>query len=141
MAKVKYTGAGAMVSVDVADDGIFVDVGCTTSMTPPPQVLTDIDVTCQQDASADSEPGIEQLSQSSFVEPYDYVATQTLIDDFYDSRAVKDWKYTFTKGTDSQVIAFSGYVSGLVPNSAGGNDPLTRTVTITRTSGVTYNPV
>ena len=141
MAKVKYTGAGAMVSVDVADDGSFVDVGCSTSITPPPQQLADIDVTCQQDTAADSEPGIEQVSQANFVEPYDYVATKTLIDDFYDSRATKDWKFTFTKGADSQVIAFSGYVSALVPNAAGGNDPLTRTVTITRTSAISYNPV
>ncbi len=134
----KYTGAGALVEVDVDGTPTWTTVGCTFTITPPPQVKNDVEMTCQQDTEADAVPGIEQLSQFSFDQPYDEAASKTTVDDFYASGAVKDWRITFTDGTNSMQIAFSGYVSGLTPAAAGGNDPVQRTVTVTRKGSITY---
>lgn len=141
MAKNKPVGAGADVSVNVLGDLVlFETVGCTTSITPPPQVRTDIDVTCQQDDSTDAEPGIEQLSQAQFIEPMDPTFTPS-IDDLYANKSKVPWELTFKRGTDFElVIRFTGYVSGITPAAAGGNDGLNRTITITRTGPIEYNP-
>ena len=139
MAKLKPVGAGAIVEVDLAQDGVLWNaVGCTTSLTPPPQVKTDIETTCQQDSAATSQQGIEQLSQAEYIEPYDYAFGQTWTDDLYASGAEADWKMTFqAQGVTPLVVEFSGYISGIVPGAAGGSDPLTRTVTITRSGAQT----
>lgn len=136
----KFTGSGALVEVDVDGTPTWTSVGCTYSITPPPQVKTDVEMTCQQDAQADAAPGIEQLSQFSFEQPFSYVDSKATIDDLYDAGTTHDWRITFTRGADSMAMEFSGYVSGLVPNAVGGADPANRVVTVTRTNDkpITY---
>lgn len=139
MAKIKYTGAGAHIFVDQADNATMVDLGCTFDMTVPPQQRNTVEMTCQQDDAQTNEPGIEQPSQCTFTEPLDYAFSSPLIDDFYASKAVKDWEMVFTRGANTQTVAFSGWVSALVPASAGGSDPLQRSVTIeVDTATITY---
>ena len=136
----KYTGAGALVEVDVDGTPTWTTVGCTFSITAPPQEKADVEMTCQQDTAADSVPGIESLSQFTFEQPYDYATSKATVDDLYDAGTDHDWRITFTRGTDSMVIQFPGYVASLVPAAAGGSDPVQRTVTVTRTGAIEHNP-
>jgi len=133
----KYTGAGALVEVDVAGDANFVQVGCTTDITPPPEVKADVDLTCQTDAATDAQPGIEEMSQFTFTEMWDVGAASNPIDTLYTSGARVDWRVTFTDGTTTATITFKGYVKGKTPSTVGGNDGVLREVTVTRTGPIT----
>ena len=140
MAKEKFTGAGAIVEVDIDGLPTWSPVGCTINITAPPQSKAQIDTTCQQDTAASAVTGIEETSEAQFEEGFDHAFNNTIIDAFYDSGAVKDWRITYVNDTASMVIVFPARVSALTPASAGGSDFLTRTVTLLRDGPIVYNP-
>lgn len=141
MAKIQYPGAQAQVEVDVIGDGqTWNNIGCTISITPPPQEKEDIEATCQQDAVAQTVAGIEQVSRCQFEEPYDYEFTKAFLDDLYENDTDVTWRLTFVNQTNQQVIEFPGRVSSLVPQATGRSDVLRRVVTITRTGAIVHNP-
>ncbi len=135
MAKVRRTGAGALVEVFTASD--YESVGATIDITPPAQVRAEIDVTAQQDTVAQAEPGIEELSHFAFNEVWDGVSV-TMLDTLYAAKSKVNWRVTF-QGTPTKTIVFEGWVSKLEPSTVGKGDAVLRNVTVTRTGAITIS--
>ena len=132
-----YTNKGALVKVDLVDDGVlYTDVGCLTELTPPPRTKNKIDMTCVTDTASDFRDGIETESVATFRQPISNEAA-TQIDALYDAATRLNWQYIWTDGVNNLTYEFRAWVSGLVPVGGGGSDGALRDVELTRVGSIT----
>jgi hypothetical protein len=139
MAKVRYTGKGALVKVNSNGDGTtMLTVGLCTSITPPPQEKATIDVTALEDTVAQAEQGIEQLSEFSVEQLHDPSDTSDdAIDTLYGNGNSVKWQLIFTAGTKVWTKDCLGRVIGIVPGAVDGNSAFKRTIKVIRNGAIT----
>ena len=139
MAKNRYIGKGALVKVNSNGDGTtYVTVGLCTSVTPPPQEKATIDVTGMEDAVAQAEAGIEQLSEFSFESLHDPAdTTDDAVDTLYGNNNSVLWQLLTISGTHVWTKQFLGRVIAIVPGALDGNSAQKRTVRVVRNGAIT----
>lgn len=137
MAKRRFIGKGATVLVET-NTNTFNTVGLITNIQPPPQEKGVIDVTAMEDTAVQAEQGIEQLSAFTFTERPDPDDTiHDFVDGLYSSGNTAGWQIKCNAGTAVWTMQFDGIVTGISRNAFGGNDGVTRTVTVQRTGAIT----
>lgn len=137
MAKIRYTGRGATVSVE-STSASWVAVGLTRNINPPAMEKGAIDCTAMEDTSVVVEQGIEQESSMSFTCLQATTdATDILLQTYYGSGAEMPWRIGRTNGALTWYTNFSGVVSAIRPQAFTGNDPVTMEVQVLRTSAIT----
>jgi len=141
MAKNRYTGKSGLVKVnDNGDGSTFNTVGLSRSLTPPPEVKAKIDVTGMEDTVFQEKAGIEQSSEFVFTEIWDSAdTTDSAIDTLYGSEDAVKWQVILSDGTNTWTQEFSGWVSGITPQSVDGTTAVTRQVTVARTTAITHS--
>ena len=137
MAKLRYTGRGATVSVESTSDS-WKTVGLTRNIAPPPLEKSAIDCTAMEDTFVVVEQGIEQESGFSFTcLQASTDATDILLQTYYGSGAERPWRIGRTNGALTWYTGFSGVVSAIRPQAFTGSDPATMEVQVLRTSAIT----
>jgi hypothetical protein len=137
MAKFRYTGRGATVSVESTSDS-WKAVGLTRNIAPPALEKSAIDCTAMEDTFVVVEQGIEQESGFTFTclqastDPAD-----VLLQTYYGSGAERPWRIGRTNGALTWYTNFNGVVSALRPQAFTGSDPATMEVQVLRTSAIT----
>lgn len=138
MAKFRYTGRGAVVSA-VSTSGTTFTIGLCRNVQEPPRVKAAIDVTGMEDTSVVQVQGIEQPGNFTFTALHDPIdAADIWLDAVYASGKSATWRVTVNNGTKYSGRTFEGYVIGIEPQGFGGNDPVTRQITVARTGSVSY---
>ena len=144
MAKTRWTGRGGTVAFETTafttpptwNDA----VGLCRNIAPPPQELSQIDVTGMEDVSSVTDVGIEQQSVFSFTCLHASTDTlDTTINTMYDSGEERKWRVRRTNGTNDFDSVFTGVVMAIRPSAFGGSDPILREVIVHRTgSAITH---
>jgi hypothetical protein len=144
MAKVRFTGKGALVMVISSGDGTtMLTVGLSTGATPPAQEKSLIDLTAMEDVIAVAASGIEQLSEFSFTSLHDPSdSTDDALDALYVSGASVKWQLVITTLTavgTSKVWTkdFTGVLYAITPATIEGSTGTPRTYKVSRTGAIT----
>ena len=136
MAKDRFVGARATVRVVSGNTNSL--IGLCTQITPPPLERAIIDVTGMEDTYSVGEPGIEQMSEFSFVSLHDPADTgDDAVDTLYAGGNTVTFTFTATGGGKTFTKSFTGKITGVTPSAYTGNEPVLRTVKGIRTSAVT----
>jgi len=137
MAKFRYTGRAATVSVQSTSDSWKV-VGLTRNINPPALEKAAIDCTAMEDTYVVVEQGIEQESSMTFTcLQASTDATDVLIQTYYGSAAEMPWRVGRKSGALTWYTNFTGIVSAIRPSAFSGNDPAVMEVQVLRTSAIT----
>ena len=144
MAKVRFTGRGALVKANVSGDtNTMVTVGLCTSITPPGVSATPVDCTGLEDTYPVILHGIEEASECTFECLHDPDDTgDDGVETLYGNRKEVIWQIVAvtvnTAGTTKTwTKAFTAKVMGYKPGVVDGANPIKRTVTLHRTSAIT----
>ena len=144
MAKVRYTGKGALVKVNSSGDGTtMLTVGLCTSATPPAREKSLIDLTAMEDTVAVAASGIEQLSEFSFTSLHDPSdTTDDALDALYASGASVKWQLIIATLTAVGVTStwtkdFTGVLFAITPATVEGGTGTPRTCKVSRTGAIT----
>ena len=140
----KYAGAGSTVECDI--DGLgttWTLFGYTESITPPPRTRQKVDATNLDEDMVNLEPGIEEDSEFVFVQVWEPGDTNDeQIDTLFDSKFKPQWRITYpTDPTTPEQDTFSGWVSGIAPDTIDVGTRIGRTVTVTRTGPIVRAPL
>ena len=145
MAKTRWTGRGGTVAFETtafSTPPTWNDpVGLSRSITPPPQELSQIDVTGMEDTAVQMDVGIAHPSVFTF--SCLHASTDTLdttIDTMYGTAEERKWRVRRTNGTYDFDSVFKGVVMAIRPQAFGGSDPILREVEVHRTgSAITHS--
>ena len=137
MAKTRYTGRNAIVSINTTSDG-YLDVGLARSISPPAKESGVIDVTGTTDASVVVEQGIPTESRFTFQALHASTdVTDAYIQTCYDNAAEKTWRVQRKSGLTYWNTTFTGIVSSIRPTAFAGSDPVMMDVDVLLTSAIT----
>ena len=140
MAKTKYAGKGSFVECEldpVGSPDTWTKFGYTESITPPPRSRAKVEATNLDEVMVNLEPGIEEDSEFVFVQVWDPAdADDKAIDTLFDSAAKLPWRITYPTLPNPTEDVFSGWVSGIAPDTIDVGTRIGRSVTITRTSTI-----
>ena len=136
MAKNRYTGRNATVSVESTSAG-YLTVGLLRSATPPPKEKASIDVTGTTDSFVVVEQGI--ATESRFTFQMLYASTEdsdAYIQTCYGNSAERPWRVRRQYGASNWDSTFTGMVAAIRPTAIGGNDPVIADVDVVLTSAI-----
>jgi hypothetical protein len=132
-------GLGAIVKVDDDKDTTFTTVGCIPEFTPPGNEREEVEMTCLEDTLEDWQAGIDKADEFEFMQIWDPLDTNhKIIDTLYAAKTSVPWQCILPFGTPV-TGAFEGYVSKIKPEKVEKNQPIRRTVTVRRKTGITWS--
>lgn len=138
MAKFRYTGRSATVSVYSTSGGAYLPVGLTRNIGPPAMEKAAIDCTAMEDTHVVVEQGLEQQSSLTFTcLQASTDAADILIQSAYDNETECNWLIARKRGALTWNSGFDGIVTAIRPQAFSGNDPATMEVEVLRTSAIT----
>lgn len=144
MAKVRYTGRGALVKANINNDGnTMTTIGLCTSINPPGSSAAPVDCTGLEDTYPYIVHGIEQASECTFECLHDPEDTgDDGVETLYGNRLAVKWQIiTATVNasgtTKTWTKEFTAKVMGYQPGVVDGANPIKRTITLHRVSAVT----
>lgn len=139
MAKNRFPGRGATLSIDVTgDESSYNALLLCRNIKPPAAGKAWIEMMGMEDTAPKGTPGIQEASEFSWEMLFDADDSQdTSVKTAFDNETLCNFKVEVSDGTDTMTISWDGYITGWDPQGFGGNDPVLVSVTGQRVGATT----
>lgn len=125
MAKIRRSGKGGKVYIDVLGGTSYAAVLLARNIKPPGQSKGTVDVGGMEDTVGSGQPGMEEVPTWSFEIIWDPTETQdAALRTAYEADTLLGMKVDMV-GSTTAVRPWQGYITKLEPQAFGGNDPVT----------------